>query len=48
MLSGLTILELNQIKFNAKKKEIENFAVEIANNHLDIPFIAKWLDNHTT
>ncbi|HUC87641.1 MAG TPA: type II toxin-antitoxin system death-on-curing family toxin [Candidatus Binatia bacterium] len=48
MLSGLTLLELNQVNFKAKVGEIEDFAVEIATKRLDIPVIAQWLDLHIT
>ncbi|CAN5374800.1 type II toxin-antitoxin system death-on-curing family toxin [soil metagenome] len=46
MLAGLTLLEINNISFNAKKGEIEDFAVRIANEKLDVPVIAEWLKNH--
>lgn len=47
MLTGLTFLSLNNVSFNAKKTEIEDFAVLIANSHLDIPDISKWLSRHS-
>lgn len=46
MLAGLTFLRLNQRNFEAGKGELENFAVEIATNRLDVPAIAEWLENH--
>jgi death-on-curing protein len=47
MLTGLTFLQLNSVRFRAKKGEIEDFAVKIATDHLDIPAIAQWLENHS-
>lgn len=46
ILAGLTLLELNGINFTAKEGEIEDFAVEIATKHTDVPQIASWLRNH--
>jgi len=46
MLTGLTLLELNGKNFSAKPGEIEDFAVEIANNHIDVPQISNWLKKH--
>jgi death-on-curing protein len=46
MLSGLTLLELNNETFVASVSEIEDFAVSIAVRHLDVPQISKWLRNH--
>jgi death-on-curing protein len=43
MLAGLTLLEINGIHFIAKAGEIENFAVKIAIEHLDVPQIVAWL-----
>jgi len=36
ILSGLTLLELNGIKFKVVPGEIEDFAVVVATSHLDI------------
>ncbi len=46
MLTGLTFLRLNGIKFSFKVGEIEDFAVEIETKRLDVPLIANWLNNH--
>lgn len=46
MLSALTLLALNKVEFHTKKGEIEDFAVKIATDHLDIPIIARWLEGH--
>jgi death-on-curing protein len=43
MLSGLTLLEANAIKFECQTGEIEDFAVRVATEHLDIPQIFGWL-----
>jgi death-on-curing protein len=46
MLSGMTFLELNGFIFKAKAGEVEDYAVKIAVEHIDIPEIAKWLNAH--
>jgi prophage maintenance system killer protein len=43
MLAGLTFLEINSVEFTAKYGEIEDFAVKVATNNLDIPQITDWL-----
>ena len=48
MLTGLTLLDINKIRFTAKTGEIEDFAVGIATNHIDVPEIARWLELHIT
>ena len=47
LLSGLTMLDINGVNFFAKEGEIEDFAVKIAVDHIDIPKIAHWLELHT-
>jgi death-on-curing protein len=44
MLSGLTFLKINGLKFIAKPGELEDFAVKIATDHLDVDMIAAWLE----
>ena len=46
MLTGITFLEINSLSFVAKPGEIEDFAVNIATEHLDIPLISAWLNKH--
>ncbi len=46
MLAGLTLLKLNKLKFRASIGEIEDFAVMIAADHLDIKEISNWLNAH--
>ena len=46
MLVGITFLEINGLSFVAKPGEIEDFAVNIATKHLDIPIISAWLSEH--
>src|SRR5215469_8608437 len=48
MLAGLTLLDINKVSFEAKQGEIEDFAVEIAVKHIDIPHITIWLQKHMT
>ena len=47
MLAALTLLELNDLSFQAKQGEIENFAVKIATEQVDVPAIAAWLRAHS-
>lgn len=46
MLSGLTFLDMNGLKFAAIRGELEDFAVKIATDHLDVSAIAAWLQDH--
>ena len=43
MLAGLTLLEINGLQFAGQIGEIEDFAVEIATDKLDVPVIAAWI-----
>lgn len=43
MLTGLTLLKVNGTQFTAQDGEIEDFAVKIAVDKLDVPAIATWL-----
>lgn len=43
MLVGLTLLEINGLPFSAQVGEIENFAVKVAIEKLDVSVIASWL-----
>ena len=47
MLAGLTLLEVNGYNFIAQRGELENFAVRVATDHLDIDAIADWLERHS-
>jgi prophage maintenance system killer protein len=38
----------NGREFKANTGEIEDFAVEIATQHIDVPQISKWLQGHTS
>ena len=46
MLAGLTLLEMNGYSFVARCGELEDFAVRVATDHLDIDAIADWLKCH--
>ena len=46
MLAGLTLLRLNRLEFRANSGEIENYAVEIATEHIDVKEISNWLNSH--
>jgi death-on-curing protein len=43
MLTGLTLLGVNGIRFVANLGEIEDFAVRVATDRLDVPAIVSWL-----
>lgn len=47
MLTGLTLLEMNGYSFVARCGELEDFAVRVATDHLDIDAIADWLKCHS-
>ncbi len=47
MLAGLTLLELNDFKVTAKAGELEDFAVTVATDHLEVEAIAAWLRDHS-
>lgn len=47
MLVGLTFLELNGYRFTAQVGELEDFAVSVATDHLDVADIAGWLEAHS-
>jgi len=47
MLASLTLLKINGINFVASKGELEDFAVQVAVEHLEIPVIAAWLKAHS-
>ena len=44
MLAALTFIELNGYTFTAPQGMVEDFAVQVAVEHLDIPAIAAWLE----
>ncbi len=46
-LAALTLLESNGYRFIAKKGELENFAVKVATDNLDVDQIAEWLKSHS-
>jgi death-on-curing protein len=48
MLSAATLIEINGYKFYIKPGGLEDFAVKVAVEHLDIPAIAKWLKAHSS
>lgn len=47
MLAGVTLLEINGLEVTFKKKELEDFAVHVAVEHLEVVEIAEWLKCHT-
>ncbi len=47
MFSAMTFLELNGYLFNARQKEVVNFALKVENEKLSVEEIAKWLKEHT-
>jgi len=46
MLAGITLLSINGQQFQADPGEVENFAVEVATTHTDVPEISAWLQRH--
>jgi death-on-curing protein len=46
MLTGLTLLHINGLVFHFNEGEIENYAVKIATQKLDVPQIIAWLQSH--
>ena len=46
VLAGLTFLAVNDEQSKIKKGELEDFAVQVATEHLDVPAIATWLESH--
>ena len=46
IIAGLTFLKLNNINFKFANGEIEDYAVKVAADHLDIPQISIWLQIH--
>lgn len=47
MYSAMTFLELNGYRFEAKQKEVVEFALRVENDKLSVEAIAKWLKEHT-
>lgn len=47
MLVGITFIEINNYAFLARKGELEDFAVQVAVEHLSIEDIAAWLEQHS-
>ena len=47
MLTAVTFIEINGVQFVAKKGELEDFAVQVAVEHLDVPTVAAWLRAHS-
>lgn len=46
MLAGLTFLQINGVVFIFIKGELEDFAVRVVSEKLDIYAIAEWLEKH--
>lgn len=47
MLTGLTLLEMNGLHFVSDPGEIEDFAVRITTDKLDVPIVVAGLREHT-
>jgi death on curing protein len=45
---AIIFLQRNRKKFAARPGELEDFAVQVAVEHLDVPTIATWLQKHTS
>ena len=46
--AGVLLLARHGVKLSAPPKDLEDFAVQVAVEHLDIPAIAAWLKTHTS
>jgi death-on-curing protein len=46
ILVGLTFLRINELAFKFSDGELEDFAVNIATQHFDVPIIASWISEH--
>jgi death-on-curing protein len=46
VVAGVSLLSWNGYKFHAKKGELEDFAVKIATDQLEVKAISKWLNDH--
>lgn len=46
-LAAITLIELNGCSFRAEIGEIEDFAVQVAVEHLEIEHIAAWLEERS-
>lgn len=47
MMSALVFLERNSIQTELTNQELEDFAVQVATDKLDVPVIARWLAAHS-
>lgn len=47
MLAGLTFLKLQGVTSHISKGQLENFAVQIAVEQLDVKAVSKWLEQYT-
>lgn len=47
LLVATSFVEINGYLFSIEKGELEDFAVQVAVEHLDIPVIAAWLKAHS-
>jgi len=48
MLAGLTLLAINNIHFGANPGDVEDFAVKVATDKLDVLTIILWLRHHAS
>ncbi|MFO0970774.1 MAG: type II toxin-antitoxin system death-on-curing family toxin [Candidatus Saccharimonadales bacterium] len=46
-LAALTFVEKNGYHIDFQEGEVENFAVKVATDKLDVPVIASWLEEHS-
>lgn len=46
MYSAMAFLELNGYRFDARPKEVVNFALKVENEKLSVEQIARWLKGH--
>ncbi|QQS19351.1 type II toxin-antitoxin system death-on-curing family toxin [Candidatus Saccharibacteria bacterium] len=46
MLAGLTLMKVNGLTLRASNQELEDFAVQVAVEHLGVEEISEWLKKH--
>ena len=46
-ICATSLLEWNGFRISTELKELEDFAVRVAVEHLEIPEIAQWLESHS-
>lgn len=48
MLAGLTLMEVNGVRSKITEGALEDFAVQVAVEHMEVVAIAEWLQEHSS